>query len=106
MGKGLPHLQDEAARVFSKSATHNGYSYKGIQQEMVTFSTSRDVGGRWETTSFFVDSEWVLQEYGDQLSWEHDGDDIKDDLSSAGIEKNQCMILHLAAGLELSQDRT
>ena len=97
--KGLPKLQEEATQLFPTRNTHNGYI--GSPDGMVSFPISKSMGDPWETTASFGEFLWAVKDYGDQLSWEFAKGDLKGELDSVSMEKNQCMILHLAAGVEL-----
>ena len=72
----------------------------------MSFPISHDRGDHWATTASFGDFTWSVKDYGDQLSWEFACDELKDDLNSVSLEKNQCMILHLAAGIEHDGNNT
>ena len=100
--KGLHKLQEEATQLFSTRKAHNGYI--GSPEGLVSFPISKSMGDHWETTASFGEFLWAVKDYGDQLSWEFAKGDLEGELDPVSMGKNQCMILHLAAGVELLEE--
>ena len=61
------------------------------------------MGDCWESKATLKGHHWTLADYGDQLPWSKVSQEMIDDLNSTEIEKNQCLIIHLAAGLHLKK---
>ena len=100
--KGLPQLQEEAMKFRNQTQGRNGLSES--RPDEVQFSISREKGEFWETQAQLGEYSWEVRGYGDLLSWAQVSPDLKGELDSVSIERNQCMILHLAAGIINSQE--
>ena len=100
--EGLPQLQEEAQSYLDIAAKRTGRIPPQINSgEYVRFSISRMKGDHWETQAHVNSNSWTLMDYGGKLPWSHVSKEFWGDLNSPDVEKNQCLIIHLAAGVHI-----
>ena len=100
MDEGLPQLQEDAKVWISTHDKRSGRIPPNIiAEDYVTFSISAQKGELWETAASINLARWALYDYGDRLHWGNVTNELMEDLNSTDVEKNQCLIIHLAAGI-------
>ena len=70
-------------------------------KDHVSFSISTQQGDTWESTDRIKQIYWELHDYGGQIPRGNVSKELMDDMDSTDPEKNQCLIIHLAAGIAL-----
>ena len=105
--EGLPQLQEEAQKHISLIDPRNGRMSDNLSsEEHVTFSLSKRTGDCWRTNATIVHGGWEILDYGDNLPWSEVSKELIDDLGSTDCEKNQCLVIHMAAGLYYDKKRS
>ena len=96
---GLPQLQTEAqAHIAHNTSCRYGQLPTHLVDDHVSFSISIQIDDRWATQLNMGKYEWGLLDYGDILHWGKVSTTLQNDLKSTWCGKNQCLIIHLAAG--------
>ena len=96
--KGLPHLQIEVADLQEKQDKRAGKSIT-LPLNQIELGISRNKGPMWETEAIIRGFNWSLRGFGDLLPWGPQECELIDDLHGPIVEKNQCLLIHLAAGM-------
>ena len=102
--KGLPHLQGEVAELQRSIDKRSGNSNSHFPFR-VELGISTNKGPMWETDAKINGHTWTLWDFGDALPWLPSETILIDDLKGPIIEKNQCLLIHTAAGIICSQGK-
>ena len=101
--KGLPHLQDEVSEILEKTGKRAGKSLDR-RSNYVELGISRNKGPMWETDAMIDEHTWSLRDFGDLLPWRPDEHILIDELKGPIVERNQCLLIHTAAGIVCGND--
>ena len=101
--KGLPQIQSEAHLARDSRSKRNGKE-KLDPNEHIQFGISVNKGPMWETNAIIKGLQWRILDFGDLLPWSYQDKQLIDDLKGPIQEKNQCLFIHVAAGLVLLTD--
>ena len=96
--EGIPPVQEEACEVKRRRAKRTGASVPKTMDK-VQLGISVDKGQVWETDVDIAGKRWHPLYFGAALQWLGAPSDIVDDLQGPISERDQCLLIPLAAGI-------